>query len=109
MRLPGFLPPFGVTNLLLLLGGLGALDLATTFIGLALGLTEANPMGEAMLGPGFVLLIAAKILVLALVAWAALAMNRRGYTGYAKWGIINGILVWGFAVIWNTIHIIELL
>lgn len=85
----------------------GFLDLLTTYLGLRLGLSEANPFGAFLLRDGFAGLLAAKAVATILVALIAWAMLGRGYGKYATAGVWMGVTVWGLAVTSNTIQLLQ--
>ena len=94
-------------NLLFALGVAGVLDLFTTYAGLSVGLSEANPLAAFFLGEGFAFLVivkAAALFSVALMAWI-MHMGKEPRPRYANTGLAVGVVAWGGAALSNAVQI----
>ena len=84
----------------------GLLDIYTTLTGLEMtGLREGNPLATGFVMHGFPVLLALKVLALMASAAMTAYLVRAGGERWAQVGLTAGLVVWLFAVVWNSVHI----
>lgn len=82
------------------------LDVLTTYIGLARGASEANPVGVILLGAGPWLLIVAKVAGTGLILYVcARIAEKPGGPPWARAGLVWSCFVMVGVVLWNSSRI----